>query len=107
VIIELVYVTIHYTCGCVKARPVQPPRLAREIFSSFRCSFHQQAYEEEEARLEARMKEGVIRYMVDGKPMFIFQGRDGAWRGKRSANGQRMRYFGRQDPRPLLEEALE
>jgi hypothetical protein len=106
-IIELVYITIHYKCGCVKARPVRPPRINREIYSSFHCETCTEKAQREAERLVNRKREEAIRYMVDGTPMFIFQGRDGNWRAKRSANGQRMKFFGRQDPRPMLEEALE
>ncbi len=109
-VIELVYVTVTYKCGCVKARPVQPPRLNRSIYAHRACDMCYEKAERDEERRAALLKEKeatAVRYMVGGEPMTIYLSRFGYWHGKRYENGQTItKSFGKADPRPLLEEAL-
>src|SRR5437667_9612540 len=101
---ELVYITVTYACGCVAARPVEPPRQIREIESPHPCKSCQQ---KEQQAQKYSIQQTTLRYLVDGELMHIFCGKDGYWRGKRSGLGQKLKYFGKADPRPLLEEVLE
>ncbi len=109
-IIELVYVTVTYKCGCVKARPVQPPRLNRSIFSHRARDFHIEQAQRDEERRAALLKMNAdlaVRYMVGGEPMTIYRSKTGYWYGRRYENRQAItKSFGKTDPRPLLEEAL-
>jgi len=109
-VIELVYVTVTYKCGCVKARPVQPPRVSREIFPNRACDLCYEKEQREEERRAEILKEKAdmaVRYMVNGEPMTIYRSKAGYWMGRRYENRKQIpKSFGKVDPRPLLEEAL-
>jgi len=100
---------VTYTCGCVKARPVQSPRLNRSVYSHRACDFHiEQAQRDEERRAELLKEKAnlTVHYMVGGEPMAIYQSKAGYWYGRRYENHERItKSFGKADPRPLLEEA--
>ena len=116
---ERIWITVHYACNCVYARPVRPPRLQREIFSMRRCDIHKHEDERakerlvEQAALDAERRAAyhleqrqlqTQRYLVNGMAMSITQSKDGCWRGKCqvSKGKQVQKYFGKVDPRPLL-----
>jgi hypothetical protein len=109
---EFMYVTVHYDCGCITARPVQRHKGVHHTISSpFRCKVCSQLEEraqERRATLKQEHQARRIRYMVDGYAMHIFRDKQGYWQGRCQKNKQTIqKYFGRSDPRPGLEEALE
>ena len=105
-VIELIYVTVIYTCDHVACRPVRPPRKSRVVYSNDPCKICAQLEAQEEARRAQMPQENnQVHYMVDGYPMTINQ-YSGYWRGRRWEHGKFVnKYFGKADPRPLLEEA--
>ena len=109
-VIELVYVTVTYRCGCVKARPMQPPRLHRSIDSHRACDMCYEQAERDEERRAMLLKEKAdlaVRYMVGGEPMTVYRSKTGYWYGRRYEDRRAItKSFGKADPRPLLEEAL-
>ena len=129
--IELLYFTVIHTCehvGCKPYRKNDPKVLLmqkytvddeRTIYSPTPCKVCAELYEREtERRLELanqkaeqraaiRLEQRAThkRYIVDGQPMTIVQDRQGYWRGQRKGDGKQVqKNFGRQDPRPQLEE---
>jgi hypothetical protein len=96
--IELIYITKHYACGCVTAKAVRPPRLERDIYVSGSPKGCPHVKEPE--------PEPPKHYMVDGYKMYLFKSQ-GYWKGSRHEKHKTIiKHFGRQDPRPLLMEAL-
>ena len=129
--IELLYFTVIHTCEHVGCKPYRKndPKVKlmeqytidheRTIYSPHPCKVCAELYEREtERRLELAAQKAELRsairleqrtrnrrYFVDGYPMTVLQDKAGMWRGRRRENGHTVqKYFGRQDPRPLLEE---
>lgn len=106
-IIELVYITRYYTCGCVTCLPVQPPRRHREVYPQHPCKVCAEKAEREQERRAALLAEkasSAVRYMVDDHPMAIYKS-GMYWHGRRYEHGKAITTsFGKVDPRPMLEE---
>src|SRR6266704_1952718 len=111
---EHIYITKHYSCGHTMLQAVRRDSATkrqnegkdRVVFVTWpeRCPNCQDLVN---SRTLSQMPQvnDQVHYMVDGYPMTINQ-YSGYWRGRRWDHGKFVnKYFGKADPRPLLEEA--